>query len=345
MKATNHSAHVLLLGADQGEANLIQQTLSEATPGFKCKVDVVSTTSSAVQRLRQSRFDDVIVNMSQGEGEDLRAVQRIHNSSPDVPIFILTESTDANMRHAALKHGASDCLIKKSDVYENLRTRIRHLAQEREILKNLVSDYCYRKTLISGAPCPIVGISSEGRVIEFNHQAERLWHCPGREVVGRDFLSLFAADRDRDALARAFTQTLSGHLSKNCKATVASKDDGHYSLLWDMSSIGRMNSETAAVMAIGHAITESETKTHKCSADQYVEYRSNFEDTAYMVLAGLSAIIQRLDCLSNVDPSVLRRLSDELPESKDEAETLPPEKASAVERLILSLLTDKLPVT
>jgi len=85
MKA-NHTAHVLLLGADQGESDLIQQTLSRATPGFKCEVDVVSTTSSAVKRLRQNRFDDVIVNMSQGEGEDLRAVQRIHDSNPDIPI-------------------------------------------------------------------------------------------------------------------------------------------------------------------------------------------------------------------------------------------------------------------
>lgn len=344
MKA-NHTAHVLLLGADQGESNLIRQTLSRATPGFKCEVDVVSTTSSAVRRLRQNRFDDVIINMSQGEGEDLRAVQQIHNSNPDVPIFILTESTDANMRHAAVQHGASDCFVKKSDVYDDMRTRIRHLVQEREILQNLVKDYCYRKSLITNAPCPVVCISSEGRIIEFNAQAERLWHCPSRELVGTTFLDLFAADRDRDALARDFTQTLSGHLPKNCKTTIESKDNKHYSLLWDMSCTSEKNGDTATVMAIGHDIIETQTDRDAFSAETYTQYRPNFEDTAYMVLAGLSTIIQRIDYIGDTDPYVLRQLSDKLAESKDEVEALPPEKASAVERLILSLLTDHLPET
>jgi len=244
------------------------------------------------------------------------------------------------MRHAALKHGASDCFVKKSDAYEDMRTRIRHLAQEREILRNLVSDYCYRKSLVTSAPCPIVCISSEGRVVEFNAQAERLWQCPGREVVGMDFLSLFAPDSDRDALAREFTRTLSGHLPKNCRTTIESKDKQHYSLLWDMSCTSEESGDAAIVMAIGHDVIETQTDKDAFSAETYTQYRPNFEDTTYMVLAGLSTIIQRVDYLSNTDPNLLRQLSDKLAESKDEVEALPPEKASAVERLILSLLTD-----
>ncbi len=339
MKA-NHTAHVLLLDADPTESRLIQQTLTRSTPGFRCKVDIVSTPLCAEKRLRQTRFDDVIVNLPTDNGDDLKTVQRIHDRHPDVPILMLTESTDAGMRRAALRHGASDCFTKNADAYQEMHARIRHLMQEREILINLVKDSHYRKSLLANAPCPIVCLSSDRRIVEFNSQAERLWQYPSHKAVGMDFINFFVADNDRYTLTRDFTRTLSGHATRNCKTTVVSHDNP-CTIHWDMSSTKDTNSDVVTVMAIGHNC-ETTVECGPLSADHTVRRHANFEDTAAMVLGALSTIIERVDRLNDADPVQLQQLSDQWAESQDKCESLSSEKASAVERLVLSLLIDKI---
>ena len=52
-------------------------------------------------------------------------------------------------------------------------------------------------------------------------------------------------------------------------------------------------------------------------------------------------IIQRISYLKRTDPKQLKRLSAGIVDFEDKTDELPPEKASAVERLILSLLTEE----
>lgn len=77
------------------------------------------------------------------------------------------------------------------------------------------------------------------------------------------------------------------------------------------------------------------------AVDNYTEYNPHFEETANMVIAGLGIIIQRISYLKRTDPKQLKRLSAGLVDFEDKTDELPPEKASAVERLILSLLTEE----
>ncbi len=94
-----------------------------------------------------------------------------------------------------------------------------------------------------------------------------------------------------------------------------------------------------SIVAAGHEkMTESEKL--ELAADRYARHNSSFEDTTDMVLAGLIAIIEKLDIISEADPERLRELADQAAISEDQ-EKMPPEKSSAVERLLLSLLTKK----
>jgi hypothetical protein len=94
------------------------------------------------------------------------------------------------------------------------------------------------------------------------------------------------------------------------------------------------------VVAAGHEVM-TETEKLELAADRYAQHNSNFEDTTYMVLAGLSAIIEKLDIIAETDPTQLKQLADQAAMSGDE-EKMPTEKISAVERLLLSLLTKQM---
>ena len=340
MKA-NH-AHVLLLDRDKAESTELRHVLSRETPGFRCQIDVVETTNSAMRHLRKRRFDDVIVKLSTDNGDDLRTVREIHSSNPGVPILVLTDSADVNMRTAALRYGASDYFVKGADSCDGILRRIRHLFQEKVIFGSLVDDYCYRKALLQDAPNPVVCISPEGVIVEFNSEAELLWGLSRSDAVGRSFVEMFVSDNDRDALERCLTRTLAGHLTKNQKATVAPEDDEQCSVLWDMSRTTDAQGDTVAVIAVGHDRIAAGDGTKEPGADRYERYNPNFEDTAYMVLAGLSAIIEKIERIEDADPAVLERLDEGLIVSGDEAEGLSLEQVSAVERLVLSLLNGRL---
>ena len=331
-------AHVLLLDRDKTESRELRHALSRETPGFKCRVDVVDTATGAMSRLRSRRFDNVILNLSMNDGEDIRTVGEIHRSNPGVPIMIISESVDGKMRIAALKHGASDYFVKGTDTYEGIRQRIRHSFQERTILSNLVGDYCYRKALLRDAPSPIVCISLEGLIVEFNSEAELLWGVSRCDAIGRLFVEMFAEDSDKDTLKRCLAQSVRGHLTKNQRATLATDDADRHSLLWDMSRTTDGQGNTVAVIAVGHdkaAVNDSEDES---AADVYGRYNPNFEDTAYMVLAGLGAIIEKMERIENADPAVLERLDKGLIAPGDMVEELSIEQGSAVERLIFSLI-------
>jgi PAS domain S-box-containing protein len=335
-------AQVLLLDRDKAESRELRHFLSRETPGFRCQIDIVDTTNSAMSRLRKRRFDDVIVKLSTNNGDDLGTVREIHSSNPDVPILVLTDSADVNMRTAALRHGASDYFVKGADSCEGILRRIRHLFQEKVIFKNLVDDYCYRRALLQDAPNPVVCISPEGIIVEFNSEAELLWGLSRSDAVGRSFVEMFVSDSDRDALKRCFTRTLAGHLTKNQKATVAPEDEEQCSVLWDISRTTDARGNTVAVIAVGHDKVAVGEVTNESGADRYEQYNPNFEDTAYMVLAGLSAIIEKIERIEEADPAVLERLDEGLIVSGDEAEGLSLEQVSAVERLVLSLLNGRL---
>ncbi len=83
--------------------------------------------------------------------------------------------------------------------------------------------------------------------------------------------------------------------------------------------------------------------TLETAVEAYSKYNPNFEETANMVIVGLGIIIQRINYLSSSDPKLLKQLSGGFENSDDESKQLPPEKASAVERLVLSLLTKNTP--
>lgn len=335
---SNNSAHILLLDPKKNESGSLRQELSKSTPGFRCNIDVVATTTSALQRLRKKQFDDIIVNLPSCNAQGIKTVEKIHRNNPDVPILILTDSVDAKQNIEAQRHGASACFTRESNVWYDIVTRIRHLFQERELLRNLVKDYCYRKSLMTTAPCPIVCISPEGKIVEVNTEAERLWNCKGNQLLGRTFLDMFIADENRDALSQGLTEALSGKQSKNHKVMLEPQDRDLTSLLWDLGCAADSQGRVVSIVAMGHDVIDTEAETCELAATRYARYNPNFEDTTYMVLAGLSAIIQRLDTIAQADPARVRQLADQAALSGDE-DKMPPERISAVERLILNLLT------
>lgn len=280
-------------------------------------------------RLRKSTFDNIILRLPMRSDEDAATIERIHKCRPDVPILVLSDSTDTRMRDVAIRRGAKEYFTKTEHVWEDILRCIRHVSQEQEIFRNLLNDYCYRKSLIADAPNPIVCASPEGIVMEFNVEAELLWNRDRHEVVGRHLRELFVDDARREEFMRHFRQTVEGRLSRNCAGTIALDDDEPQSMLWDMSRTADGQGRTTAVIMIGHEPAGS-------AAENYVEEHPDFEDTAYMVLAALEAVMVRIDQLEAADPDILRLLDDDA-ESRT-PEPLREEQASAVERLVLSLI-------
>jgi two-component system cell cycle sensor histidine kinase/response regulator CckA len=66
--------------------------------------------------------------------------------------------------------------------------------------------------LLDLAPCIMVGLDREGRVVLFNQQASRVLGCPQRDAMGQDWFATFVPADRREQLRSAFQEVMDGQL-------------------------------------------------------------------------------------------------------------------------------------
>ena len=66
------------------------------------------------------------------------------------------------------------------------------------------------RSLIRTAPVVILYLAPNGRILEFNPEAERVYGCTRNETLGKNYLDTFISDRDRSAVADDVRKVLEG---------------------------------------------------------------------------------------------------------------------------------------
>ena len=101
IKRTN----VLLVEDDPAVCRLIGRILSRPGQNFRYRLETASTVSNAIDQLRKKRFDNVLLDLGLPDSKGLANVDKIHASNPDVPIIVLTATTDKETQVEAIFGG------------------------------------------------------------------------------------------------------------------------------------------------------------------------------------------------------------------------------------------------
>jgi len=97
-----------------------------------CIVVEAETCAQALDRVRDSYPDLILLDQRLPDGDGLALVQRVRAVDVDVPIVLLTGNGSTDLAVEALKHGAAD-YVEKPFKLERLRTTVRNLLEKQHL--------------------------------------------------------------------------------------------------------------------------------------------------------------------------------------------------------------------
>ena len=126
---TEKPVRLLIVEDDPGDARLVRLALAES--GHPCEVEVAERVSTALERLNDSVFDLVLLDMGLPDSQGIDTVSKVHAECPNIPIVVLTGLDDENIGAHAVRIGAQEYLVKE-DISSNLLKRAISYAIERK---------------------------------------------------------------------------------------------------------------------------------------------------------------------------------------------------------------------
>jgi PAS domain S-box-containing protein len=112
------------------------------------------------------------------------------------------------------------------------------------------------RSLIHTAPSVILCLSPEGRILEFNPEAERLYGRKRDDVLGQNYLELFLPQEAREPVLKNINKALAGASSRGYENPVKAADGSERILTWNVDRLLDNQGRPMGIIAIGQDITE-----------------------------------------------------------------------------------------
>lgn len=313
-------ANILLIDDDAASRHLIEQILSNSDCQFNFNIEIAFDAVVAAEHLTNKRFDAILLNPASADGAPpTDSMPRLRALSGDAPVIMLAATADGSQAAA-------------------LPERLNRAISNSRAMRALKQTCKTFKSIVHNAPNAMICTTPAGRILEFNAAAERLWACNKTDVVGESFLETCIAPEDRSAV-RAEMQKIANGRPFDDVATVLKADTGDRTLFWRFSSIYGDGDTSPVIIAAAHEAAQSAEHENAVESG-HLAFKPEFNDTVDLVLNSLCAIMERIDVINDTaSPQVLDRIRRSYSQLPDTARHIPVDKAHAVERLVLSLIT------
>jgi PAS domain S-box-containing protein len=119
----------------------------------------------------------------------------------------------------------------------------------------LASENRYR-SLIETTGTVLIGIDADGRIFEWNREAERVYGCARADALGHDYYRAFLPDTVRTSFRNSVATVLEGNQARSFETEVRSRDGSESLLIWNVTRLMGVDGEALGVIASGQDITE-----------------------------------------------------------------------------------------
>jgi len=112
------------------------------------------------------------------------------------------------------------------------------------------------RSFIQTVPSVILGLSSDGKVIEFNPEAEKVFACKSEDVMGKKYVDLFIPKTSREEVEVQMKKLLSGGLPNRFVNIVQALNGTHLKIEWSAHQLLDDAGKLTGIIAIGLQITQ-----------------------------------------------------------------------------------------
>jgi PAS domain S-box-containing protein len=120
------------------------------------------------------------------------------------------------------------------------------------------------RSLVDTAGSAIVGLDTEGKVFEWNREAETLFGVPRAEAIGQPYAEAFVTPQHRSRMRGGIATVLGGEPLRNLVGPVKSRNGDQRTVLWNITPLRATDGAPAhGLIAAGLDITEREASDER----------------------------------------------------------------------------------
>ncbi len=188
--ATSNPLRLLIVEDDIVDRKLLERLLRQSTLG-DCEVQHASRLAAALDLLKESSFDVVLLDLGLPDSQGMDSVNRLQAQAPHLPIIVLSGLDDEKTATQAVQVGVQDYLIK-GQVDANLLVRSSRYALERKKAERQLqaTEQRYR-TIFENSAVAIMMADENRQLVSWNEFTEHLLHVTEDQLAGRDVSTLY----------------------------------------------------------------------------------------------------------------------------------------------------------
>jgi len=217
------------------------------------RVVTAGSAAEAMARNDWARFSAIILDRRLPDATAEQLMPRLKAVAPDAAVIVVTGYSDLQGAIAALRHGATDYIIKPLNP-DALRTSLGRIAERRQLaLAKERSDAAFRH-LVEAAECMIVIVRPDHTIAYFSPFAERLTGYSSAEVRSRNYLTLMLPEPCRKAVADEFVRVIADRPTYGFENPVVCRDGSRRWIVWNVRLLPDYENGPA-ILKVGQDIT------------------------------------------------------------------------------------------
>jgi PAS domain S-box-containing protein len=162
------------------------------------EIECVDTLARGIEVLESGGIDLVLLDLQLPDSEGLGSFAEIHERCPEIPVIVLTGTSDEDLAVKAVQLGAQDYLIKGEVDVSHLTRSIKYALERQKEINNrksveqaLFEEKERLAVTLSSIGDGVIATDTEGRVVLINRIAERLTGWSHAEAVGKFIEEVF----------------------------------------------------------------------------------------------------------------------------------------------------------
>jgi two-component system sensor histidine kinase UhpB len=250
---------ILMLEDVASDAEIVEYDLRKAKIKFTYRR--VDTREDFLEELERKIPDLILADYSLPNFDGLTALGLARKICPETPFIFVSGTMGEEVAIDTLQKGATDYVLKQR--LERLGPSVERALREAEERRQRwaaeeklrESEELFR-TLFQTAGSVIGVVSPQGRILEFNPEAERVTGWQRQEVLGRGFLRLFVPPAYKETVLADMEKVLAGEPTRGLEIPIKLRHGGERLFLWNVNRLLGKEGQLLGVIAVGQDITE-----------------------------------------------------------------------------------------